>query len=282
MPRYVRFVAETGKRTCNACQRYDGRIFAESDTNKPHLPIHPNCRCRYELVQMTSKNIGFQTEKGEIAATLKSLHSLSDETAAELAEQTIIARMENGVLEKEKLFLLFNGRCLMSSDGQLLLDAVAGKAVEKKKKTTDVSFAQEKEEDFFTFDYSYARQEIKNEGGIPRGLYQMSCRESGSLAHGNVRKHLVGTISWGHYHWCLTPFPDTDMRGRDRKSFTIHGGHIPESGGCIDLTGGDISFKKYLDRIDKDSVTVCVRYASDEVTVVKQRFVQSPFSPILY
>ena len=78
---------------------------------------------------MTSKNIGFQTEKGEIAATLKSLHSLSDETAAELAEQTIIARMENGVLEKEKLFLLFNGRYLMSSDGQLLLDAVAGKAV---------------------------------------------------------------------------------------------------------------------------------------------------------
>ena len=133
LPRYVRFVAETGKRTCDTCQRYDGRVFAESDTKKPRLPLHPNCRCRYELVRMTPKNVGFQTEKGEIAATLKSLHRLPDETAADLAEQITIARMQYKILGDEKLFLLFNGEYLMSSDGQLLLSAVAGKAVDKKK-----------------------------------------------------------------------------------------------------------------------------------------------------
>jgi len=35
-------------------------------------------------------------------------------------------------LREQKLFLLYNGRYLMSSDGKLLLDAVSGEAVSEK------------------------------------------------------------------------------------------------------------------------------------------------------
>lgn len=44
----VMYVAEMGEKTCKVCQGYHGKIYSESDPEKPVIPIHPNCRCRYK------------------------------------------------------------------------------------------------------------------------------------------------------------------------------------------------------------------------------------------
>ena len=49
----VRFVSEKGENSCDDCLKYHNQIFEENDKNRPELPIHPNCRCKYEYV---SKN----------------------------------------------------------------------------------------------------------------------------------------------------------------------------------------------------------------------------------
>ena len=46
----VRFVSEQGESSCDACLKYHKQIFEENDKNRPKLPIHPNCRCKYELL----------------------------------------------------------------------------------------------------------------------------------------------------------------------------------------------------------------------------------------
>lgn len=46
----VRFVVEQDSRNCEKCLQYNGKIYKESDPDKPILPIHPNCRCTYEEV----------------------------------------------------------------------------------------------------------------------------------------------------------------------------------------------------------------------------------------
>jgi|GEM_PF-4387522 len=53
---YVKYVSSKG--CCEKCAENDGKIFKLSDSSKPELPIHPNCKCRYEEV----------TNAGEIKA----------------------------------------------------------------------------------------------------------------------------------------------------------------------------------------------------------------------
>lgn len=47
----VMYIAEMGAKTCKKCQEYHGKIFLETDPQKPIIPIHPNCRCRYKKLQ---------------------------------------------------------------------------------------------------------------------------------------------------------------------------------------------------------------------------------------
>lgn len=44
-----------GNNTCEACMQYDGKIF-DSLKDAPSLPIHPNCKCRLELIYENDKN----------------------------------------------------------------------------------------------------------------------------------------------------------------------------------------------------------------------------------
>lgn len=53
----------------------------------------------------------------------------------------------------------------------------------------------------------------------------------------------ISKIAWGNYRAPLTPYPGQDMFNRD--SFYIHGGSIPGSHGCIDLTDQMDDFAKY-------------------------------------
>ena len=49
-PKLVRFVSDKGANSCKACLEHHGKIFRADAADKPQLPIHPNCRCKYELL----------------------------------------------------------------------------------------------------------------------------------------------------------------------------------------------------------------------------------------
>ena len=46
-PGYVCFAAERGKNCCKTCQENHGRIFRADDPERPEIPVHPNCKCKY-------------------------------------------------------------------------------------------------------------------------------------------------------------------------------------------------------------------------------------------
>lgn len=64
-------------------------------------------------------------------------------------------------------------------------------------------------------------------------------------------------IAWGDRRIWLNPGPETQTYGR--KDFSIHGGTIPGSAGCIDLTSGLASFVDAFIKYGKD-MDVLVRY----------------------
>ena len=46
----VKFISDKGPNSCEECLKHHGKIFGTDDPDKPKLPIHPNCRCKYEEV----------------------------------------------------------------------------------------------------------------------------------------------------------------------------------------------------------------------------------------
>ena len=46
----VKFVSDKGPNSCEDCLKHHGEVFQLDDPEKPELPIHPNCRCKYELL----------------------------------------------------------------------------------------------------------------------------------------------------------------------------------------------------------------------------------------
>ena len=48
------YVAEKSKTSCMKCQENHAKRYRSSDPSKPTLPIHPNCKCRYELLSKVS------------------------------------------------------------------------------------------------------------------------------------------------------------------------------------------------------------------------------------
>ena len=50
-PHLLRFVSEKGENSCEKCKKYHNLIFEENDKNIPKIPIHPNCRCKFEHVK---------------------------------------------------------------------------------------------------------------------------------------------------------------------------------------------------------------------------------------
>ena len=283
LPGKVLYVADNGKNTCRECLENDGEIFDIDDPDLPQLPIHPNCRCKYVSASDPQNDVSEDVERYRIVKALKEDRGIEEEEPTSLAQQIIDARRENSKLREQKLFLLFNGRHLMSSDGKLLLDAVSGQPVSIKEKEVSVNTAASlKTVRKIKFDYSYQRQAIKNEGALPQGLYRIGCEESGCFAKGNLIKHMFGLGSWGSYHWRLIPSQYTDTRGRDRHSFTVHGGAEPGSAGCIDLASGDTDLKKYLDTLDMTSICIYARYPDSEIVVEDTKFIYPNFKSLIF
>ena len=116
-------------------------------------------------------------------------------------------------------------------------------------------------------DPSYQRE--KGKGPLPEGMYlarqskyqerseQNFIERAISLAPGKWTAWPGGSIAWGEQRVWLEPSKDTNTYGRD--NFSIHGGSVPGSAGCIDLTGQMSEFAQWYKENDKD-IIIHVKY----------------------
>ena len=128
----VKFISDKGPNSCEDCLKHHGKIFCIDDPNKPELPIHPNCRCKYEPIDTSNKNTAMLAECQQIVNNVALNSNVTANDAMKIATQLINARSANSKIKNQPLFLLFNGSKLISSDGKLVLKAVSGVPVSKK------------------------------------------------------------------------------------------------------------------------------------------------------
>lgn len=127
-----------------------------------------------------------------------------------------IANRGNSGLAECNINLRFNGRNLTVSGAQeASFPAVSGKQDNQGK-----------------FDYSQERQRLEDQGPIPEGIYWLNPNELKDLWYYWFHSRL--NAAWGGYRITIHPFDSTHTFGRG--GFFIHGGTIPGSAGCIDLT----------------------------------------------
>lgn len=95
-------------------------------------------------------------------------------------------------------------------------------------------------------------------GPIPAGKYSV-----GELQHIELMDEILGAakfvglkaggwpggrVAWGNSRSWLTPKSDIDPQNAHRNGFSIHGGWVPGSAGCIDLTDQMDRFAAFYDK----------------------------------
>jgi len=106
-----------------------------------------------------------------------------------------------------------------------------------------------------TFDYSEERQKMKSTGPLPEGFYLLNLNElvywddlsiyQKAGAYANRGLFPGGTNAWGRARAPLIPL-SAETYGR--SGFTVHGGAVPGSAGCIDLTNYELQFFNYIEK----------------------------------
>ena len=93
-----------------------------------------------------------------------------------------------------------------------------------------------------SFSYTSDRFDDSNTGPIPPGDYYIKVNEIQTISGRDKALGLVGrggwpggTDAWGSQRAWIYAMPGTNTYGRG--GFSIHGGAVPGSAGCIDLTG---------------------------------------------
>ena len=128
---------------------------------------------------------------------------------------------------RSRLALTFNGYVLLANGSKSMMNypAVSGRPVGPSE-----------------FGYSSERQAIPFQEPIPEGSYWI---QPSQLWHNNWLKNMTRSprSAWGNFRLTIHPLPNTATHGRG--GFFIHGGSIPGSAGCIDLTG-------HMDRFVQD------------------------------
>ncbi len=123
-----------------------------------------------------------------------------------------------------------------------------------------------------SFDYSEERQMQQSVGPIPEGEYYINPQEIQYTDDRGLVDELKGIVgggtfpggegSWGSARVWIKPDPVT-VGGTVRGGFTIHGGSVPGSAGCIDLVEQeDEFFDKLVEyRGDMDKIELTVDYS---------------------
>ena len=86
----VRFISDKGPNSCAACLEHHGKIFKQDDPNKPLLPIHPNCRCKYEELtadKVTELQQNVQTAQAELIKLGKPIAESATRLLAEIENE---------------------------------------------------------------------------------------------------------------------------------------------------------------------------------------------------
>lgn len=98
------------------------------------------------------------------------------------------------------------------------------------------------------FCYCKSVQNIADQGPIPEGQYWIQLKDLWQRGWKNSIVDLLPGVdtyrSWGNFRFSIHPFSNTIIHGRG--GFFIHGGTIPGSKGCIDLTTKMDQFVKDL------------------------------------
>ena len=104
-------------------------------------------------------------------------------------------------------------------------------------------------------------QGVVDKGPLPEGFYlarQSALQTRPTGAWESIKGFFGrgtwpgGQASWGDYRVWLDPFRGTDTLGR--SGFSIHGGAVPGSAGCIDLCGAMPSFADAFRATGRDLV----------------------------
>lgn len=61
--KFVKFISDKGPNSCKECLKYHEKIFRADDPDKPELPIHPNCRCKFIEVKAPNSKSKTSTQK---------------------------------------------------------------------------------------------------------------------------------------------------------------------------------------------------------------------------
>jgi type VI secretion system (T6SS) effector TldE1-like protein len=137
------------------------------------------------------------------------------------------------------------------------------------------------------FDYSIENQKKRNEGPIPEGLYSINKNKIQKIGEQSKLKQFLnefglgsfpgGISSWGINRWWINAESDTETFGRG--GFSLHGGAIWGSRGCIDLCKnlGDFT-KMFLDINQNQSKTYLkVNYDNNVIRINRQGSVWQEF-----
>ncbi len=110
-------------------------------------------------------------------------------------------------------------------------------------------------------------QDVQDRGPIPEGQYKVDPARTQSISDIDSWDRFKGNFgggtwpglekSWGEHRTWLTPSNGTNTYGRG--GFTIHGGSVPGSAGCIDLTSRNNSFHNWLGNYGKPLIII-VKY----------------------
>lgn len=233
--------SEDDDRICDDCASHDGEVFEYND-DIPEIPLHPNCRCWVEEQELddNGKSISSKVYKGQKPEIAK------DKI---LFEQT--PKFGKPINTKPGQYAKFDGKTLTIYQGGkpvMSWEAVSGKPGYQ----------------------SPEYQNLKNVGPIPEGIYvarqeKLQYMSPVDWAIGWSRvfgdnwggKWPGSSVSWGASRVWLEPSKGTDTFGRDK--FSIHGGLVPGSAGCIDMTGQINAFTSWLESTGND-LLVYVKY----------------------
>ena len=235
--------SEDDEHICDDCASYDGEVF-EVKEDIPEIPMHPNCRCWVEEIKLDDNGKPSSSKMYKGPKTVMPIDNTK--TPSEKAPT-----FDKPIDIKSGQYAKFDGKNLtLFQDGKPIVswDAVSGKP------------------GFQSPEY----QNLKDTGPIPEGTY---VARQEKLQHISPVDWAIGwsrvlgddlggkwpgsSVSWGSSRVWLEPSNETNTF--ERSGFSIHGGLIPGSAGCIDMTGQINAFTSWLESTGKD-LLIYVKY----------------------
>jgi hypothetical protein len=203
----------------------------------------------------------FENESGEVKWFATSAKGFSD------ADGNSWTNVGTELLNFDGQFLTHSWQTGNEFDGYSVYSksyhAVSGSPIEK--------------DGWYTFDYSAERQKLKDIGPIPEGLYSINKSGLQLMADMSSFKQFLspfgftawpgGSGSWGRQRWWPKPESTTITFGR--SGFSLHGGLVWGSRGCIDLGVGMTDFvQDFMGHANNEKVYLNVDYATPSITIV--------------